>query len=77
MRGAQPPAQLLQARNRAICKGVAEQHAFHEKMEGIHGTLAWGLLFLLVLHIGGALKHQLVDRMPELARMGLGRRVRA
>lgn len=56
--------------------GVAEQAAFHEKMEGLHGTLAWGLLFLLVLHIGGALKHQLVDRLPELARMGLGRRGR-
>lgn len=53
--------------------GVAEQAAFHEKMEGVHETVALMLLFLLVLHIGGALKHQMLDRMPELARMGLGR----
>ena len=53
--------------------GVAEQKAFHEQMEWLHGNLAWALLILLVLHIGGALKHQLIDRMPELARMGLGR----
>ena len=53
--------------------GVAEQRAFHEQMEERHATLAWLLLFLLVLHIGGALKHQIVDRLPELARMGLPR----
>ena len=55
--------------------GVAEQHEFHEKMEGIHEKVALMLLFLLVLHVGGALKHQLIDREPELARMGLGRRL--
>lgn len=54
--------------------GVVGQRAFHEQMEGVHGTLAWLLLFLLVLHVGGALKHQFADRTPELARMGLGRR---
>ena len=53
--------------------GVAEQRAFHEQMEGVHETVALVLLFLLFLHIGGALKHQLVDRKPELARMGIGR----
>lgn len=55
--------------------GVAEQAAFHEQMEGVHEKVALLLLFLLALHIGGALKHQFADRMPELARMGLGRRV--
>ncbi|WP_425230267.1 cytochrome b [Sphingomonas sp.] len=54
--------------------GVAGQHAFHEQMEGVHEKVAWMLLFLLVLHIGGALKHQFADREPELRRMGLGRR---
>ena len=39
-------------------------------MEERHETLALLLLVLLVLHIGGALKHQIIDRMPELARMG-------
>lgn len=51
---------------------VAEQAAFHDQMEDVHGLMAWGLLFLLFLHVGGALKHQLLDRQPELARMGLG-----
>ena len=54
--------------------GVAGQQAFREQMEGVHERVAWMLLALLVLHIGGALKHQLIDREPELARMGLGRR---
>ena len=54
--------------------GVAEQRAFHEQMEETHETVALMLLFLLVLHIGGALKHQFVDRQPELARMGIGSR---
>lgn len=53
--------------------GVAEQAAFHEQMEEVHERVAWLLLFLLVLHIGGAWKHQLLDRQPELARMGIGR----
>lgn len=54
--------------------GVAGQRAFHEQMEGVHGKLAWGLLFLLIPHVGGALKHQFVDREPELERMRFGRR---
>lgn len=57
--------------------GVAGQRAFHEQMEGIHALGAWLMLFLLVLHIGGALKHQWIDREPELQRMGLGRRTTA
>lgn len=57
--------------------GVAEQRAFHEQMEETHETVALLLAFLLVLHIGGALKHQLIDRQPELARMGIGRTRRA
>ncbi len=57
--------------------GVPGQRAFHEKMEGIHSLGGWLFLVLLVLHVGGALKHQWIDRMPELARMGLGRRRRA
>lgn len=56
--------------------GVAEQRIFHDQMEERHETLALMLLGLLVLHIGGALKHQIIDRMPELARMGLGRPAR-
>lgn len=40
-------------------------HEAHEIM----GTI---MIWLAVLHILGALKHQFVDRVPFLARMGLG-----
>ena len=35
----------------------------------VHGWLAYGLYALLALHVLGALKHQLLDRQPELGRM--------
>lgn len=54
-------------------EGVAEQHEVHERLESVHGLGGWLLLALLALHIAGALKHQLIDRQRELARMGLGR----
>jgi cytochrome b561 len=53
-------------------EGVAEQRALHERIETFHVVGAWLMLALLVLHVAGALKHQLVDRRRELARMGLG-----
>lgn len=53
--------------------GVPEQRELHERFETIHAVGGWVMLILLVLHLGGALKHQLLDREPELARMGLGR----
>lgn len=56
--------------------GVAGQRTLHDRLESLHGLGGWIMLFLLVLHIGGALKHQFIDRMPELARMGVGRRER-
>ncbi|UAK26194.1 cytochrome b [Sphingomonas nostoxanthinifaciens] len=54
-------------------EGVPQQRALHERIETFHLLGGWILLVLLVIHIGGALKHQLIDRQPELARMGLGR----
>jgi cytochrome b561 len=53
--------------------GLAEQRAVHDRIETFHGTAAWLLLALFVLHVAGALKHQLVDRRREMARMGIGR----
>ena len=53
--------------------GAAKLKEAHEQFEGRHGTIGWILLGLLVLHVSGALKHQLIDRRRELARMGLGR----
>ena len=46
----------------------------HEQFEGRHGTGGWILLALVLLHVAGALKHQLIDKERELARMGIGRR---
>ncbi|PZU09691.1 cytochrome b/b6 domain-containing protein [Sphingomonas sp.] len=53
-------------------EGVPEQREIHERIEKFHSIGGWLLLILLVLHIGGALKHQFIDREPELQRMGLG-----
>lgn len=53
--------------------GAAKLKAVHEQFEGRHETIGWILLGLFVLHVCGALKHQLIDRRRELARMGLGR----
>jgi cytochrome b561 len=53
--------------------GPARLKETHEQFEDLHGTIGLIFLFLLILHIGGALKHQLIDRKRELARMGLGK----
>jgi cytochrome b561 len=52
--------------------GVPHQRELHEQIEQVHLLGGWIMLALLVLHVGGALKHQFVDRERELARMGVG-----
>jgi len=54
--------------------GAAPQHILHEEFAKWHSIGAYLLIALLLLHIAGALKHQFIDREPELARMGVGRR---
>lgn len=54
--------------------GVAAQHVLHEQFAEWHGVGGYLLLGLLILHILGALKHQLIDKQSEFARMGIGRR---
>ncbi len=54
-------------------EGVPEQRELHERIETFHLVGGWIMLLLLVLHVGGALKHQLADKEPELGRMGAGR----
>jgi cytochrome b561 len=54
--------------------GVPAQHVLHEEFVGWHSVGAYLLLALLMLHIGGALKHQFIDRQSEFARMGIGRK---
>ena len=50
------------------------QKAAHATAVSAHTVGGWILVGVLVLHIAGALKHQWIDRHPELARMGIGRR---
>jgi len=42
-----------------------------EALYAAHGVVGWSILALLTLHIGGALKHLLVDRSGVTRRMGL------
>ena len=53
--------------------GAAKLKEAHELFEERHETIGWLFVGLLVLHLAGALKHQLIDRERELARMGLGK----
>jgi cytochrome b561 len=38
-------------------------------LESVHGSLAWLLLSLAVIHIGAALKHSLLDKFGAIARI--------
>ena len=52
----------------------AAKERFHDVFFAIHKWLAYGLYGLFALHVAGALKHQWIDREPELQRMLPGRR---
>jgi cytochrome b561 len=45
---------------------VGENDGLHEFMEEAHEFLAFTLLFLVVLHVAGALKHRFLDTGPDL-----------
>lgn len=53
--------------------GAAKLKEAHETFEERHELVGWTFLFLLVLHIAGALKHELIDKRRQLARMGIGK----
>jgi len=46
-----------------------DKHLAEEVFGEAHEILAYSLLALLALHVAGALKHQLLDKMPELQRI--------
>lgn len=48
---------------------LAANHPLGETFAEIHGSLAIGMLVLLGIHVAGALKHQILERKPELRRM--------
>lgn len=43
---------------------------FGKTLYGLHGIVGWSILVLLVLHIGGALKHWIFDRNSVMWRIG-------
>jgi cytochrome b561 len=45
------------------------KEAMHKLFGNIHSLLGYGLYGLFVLHVAGALKHQFIDKEPELQRM--------
>ena len=51
--------------------------ALKEFLSSAHLATSWMIAALVGLHIGGALKHALVDRDGLLSRMGIGRSSRA
>ena len=46
-----------------------DKHLAEDVFGAIHGTLATAMLGLMGLHVLGALKHQFVDKVPELQRI--------
>lgn len=52
---------------------VSKNKEVADLLGSVHALMGWALLFLLLLHIAGALKHQWLDKKPILYRMGLGR----
>ncbi len=46
--------------------------AMGETAHGGHEIMGTAMIWLILLHVAGALKHQFIDRVPFLARMGLG-----
>jgi cytochrome b561 len=52
---------------------VPKEH-FHDALFAVHKALAYVLYALFGLHVAAALKHQWIDRQPELQRMLPGRR---
>lgn len=48
---------------------IAKDEAMGKSLFLAHGYVGWALVVLTVLHIGGAMKHWLVDRIPFISRM--------
>lgn len=51
----------------------ATRKSIHDVFGEGHEISGWILIALFAFHVGGALKHQFIDKDRELARMGIGR----
>lgn len=50
---------------------IGKDKALSDTLYGLHGSVGWLIVALLVLHIGGAMKHWLVNRDTVMKRMSL------
>ena len=50
----------------------AAKESLHNLSFSIHQSLAYLVAAMVAVHVIGALKHQFIDKAPELQRMGLG-----
>ena len=48
---------------------AAANDVLKEQLFTVHGTMAWALVTLIVLHVGGAFKHLLIDKDGVFGRM--------
>ena len=55
---------------------VSRAEDFHEALEEVHELLGYGMLGLLALHVGGALKHHVEGHRHLIGRMALWTRAR-
>ena len=53
---------------------IGKDKALGELLAGVHQALNFTLLFLVILHVGAALKHHFIERQPFMQRMGLGKK---
>ncbi len=51
---------------------VAESKETAKQIAETHGTLGKAMLILILLHVAGALKHSLIDKIPSFSRMWFG-----
>jgi len=49
--------------------GIAPNEDFSKVMVDVHETIAWILIFLLILHVSGAIKHHFIDKDDVLRQM--------
>lgn len=53
--------------------GVEPLEVLHDEFAEWHTIGAWLTVLVLLLHVAGAVKHQVIDREAQFARMGIGR----
>jgi cytochrome b561 len=53
---------------------IGKDKALGDLLAEVHTFLNFTLLALVILHVGAALQHHFIERLPFLQRMGLGRK---